>query len=102
MRSLAIVFGGVALFALPVYPQPAFTFQFSSIDVPLVGASDTKAFEINARGDIVGRYFMPTSGPFGFIQHPDGTFTAPVIAPVANSGTTLRGINSRGDIVGKY
>jgi uncharacterized membrane protein len=78
-------------------------FLFISFDAP--HSSDTKADGINARGDVVGRYFDANlgPGPHGFLRHADGTFVAPIEVPADDDfGTVPRGINAPGDIVGKY
>ena len=77
-------------------------FSYTTFDVPGPGVAGTKAFRGNARGDIVGRYFIGGNGPHGFLRKADGTFTAPIDVPVTNTGTVCRGINARGDIVGRY
>jgi len=80
------------------------TYTLTSFEVPFSGASNSKAFEINARGDIVGRFFDSNMGgnPRGFLRHGDGTYAPPIDVPFPNSGTVARGINSIGAIVGKY
>jgi len=88
-------------FAAPAHSQN--TFSFTSFDVPFPNSSNTKAFQINARGDIVGRFVDSSMGiPRGFHRYNDGTYAPPIDAPVANTGTVARGINSAGDIAGKY
>lgn len=83
--------------------QNTVSYTFTSFDVPFPGASNTKAFAINPRGDVVGRYVDPTAGhPRGFLRHQDGTFAPPIDVPVANTGTVPRGIDAPGDMVGKY
>ena len=76
--------------------------SYTTFDVPGAGVVGTKAFRGNARGDIVGRYFIGGNGPHGFLRKADGTFIAPIDVPVTNNGTVCRGINARGDIVGRY
>ena len=78
------------------------TFTYTTFDVPGPGVVGTKAFRGNARGDVVGRYFIGTNGPHGFLRKADGSFVAPIDVPVTNTGTVCRGINARGDIVGRY
>lgn len=77
--------------------------EFTKIDFP--GAVATKAFGINARGDIVGTY-CPAEPPGcslratyarGFLLR-EGEFTMIDVPGVL--GTDLSGINARGDIVG--
>jgi hypothetical protein len=102
----ALLVGGVVLVCAQglvshrVYAQQAVGFTFTSFDVPFANATDTKAFSINARGDIVGRY-VDAAGPHGFIRSAGGTFSS-VDVPVPNSGTVLRGNNASGNMVGKY
>jgi uncharacterized membrane protein len=67
-----------------------------SIDVP--GARETRAFGINAVGEIVGAY-TDTTGTHGFLLSA-GTFTR--IAVPGAIHTEAWGINPRGDIVGRY
>ena len=68
--------------------------RFTTIDFPC--ASDTGAFGINSRGDIVGDYdrdqhgFLLSKGHFTTIDFPGA------------SATAGRGINREGDIVGLY
>jgi hypothetical protein len=68
--------------------------------VPLPNATDTKAWSINARGDIVGRYFVNGVGPHGFLRYGSGTFVTIDIPGV--NGTVLRGNNASADAVGRY
>src|SRR4030095_9540519 len=67
-----------------------------TIDVP--GATGTRAFGINARGDIVGSYTM------GGVTHgyllSDGVRTT--IDVPGSSNTEAWSINPRGDIIGRY
>jgi len=70
--------------------------SFESINVP--GASATRAFGINARGDIVGSYTDRT-GTHGFIRR--GTAITSIDYP-GSSSTEAWGINPRGDIIGRY
>jgi hypothetical protein len=69
---------------------------FESINVP--GAVGTRAFGINARGDIVGSY-TDSTGTHGFVRR-RGEFTT-IDYPGAAT-TEAWGINPRGDIVGRY
>src|SRR6266568_5172853 len=69
---------------------------FTTIDYP--GAVATLAVDINANGQIVGR-FVDTSGLHGWLLSA-GNFT-PIDLPGA-SATRPRGINLHGDIVGHY
>jgi uncharacterized membrane protein len=68
----------------------------TAIDVP--GASATRAFGINAVGEIVGSY-TDVTGTWGFLWA-DGNVTQ-IRVPGAVS-TEAWGINLRGDIVGRY
>jgi probable HAF family extracellular repeat protein len=70
--------------------------SFTSIDVP--GATATRAFGINAVGEIVGSYTDAT-GTHGYLWA-NGSVTT-VDFPGAMS-TEAWGINPRGDIVGRY
>ncbi len=103
----ALLVGGVVLAcamglrSYGVHAQQGVGFTFTSFDVPFANATDTKAFSINARGDIVGRYFDTAVGPHGFIRWASGAFTS-VDVPVPNTGTVLRGNSANGNMVGKY
>jgi uncharacterized membrane protein len=66
------------------------------IDVP--GATATRAFGINAVGEIVGAY-TDTTGTYGYLLS-DGEFTR--IAFPGAIQTEAWGINPQGDIVGRY
>jgi uncharacterized membrane protein len=86
----------LACFALANRAQasaPAFT----TLDYP--GAVATLAVDINASGQVVGRFVDPTGTYRGFLLSA-GTFTA-IDLPGA-SATRPRGINLNGDIVGHY
>jgi uncharacterized membrane protein len=67
-----------------------------SIDVP--GATATRAFGINAVGEIVGSYTDAT-GTYGYLLS-DGEFTR--IAVPGAVQTEAWGINPQGDIIGRY
>jgi hypothetical protein len=69
---------------------------FRSIDVP--GAAATRAFGINAVGEVVGSYTDAT-GTYGYLWR-NGKVTT-IAFPGAIS-TEAWGINPRGDIVGRY
>lgn len=69
---------------------------FRSIDVP--GALHTRAFGVNAVGEIVGSYTDAT-GTYGFLWR-DGDITT--IAFPGAVFTEPWGINPQGDIVGRY
>src|SRR5579863_10017164 len=83
-----------AIVPLAAQAQNTNNYTFTSFDVPFPNSSNTKAFEINGRGDIVGRFFDSgmNGNPRGFLRHNDGTFAPPIDAPTANTGTVLRGI----------
>jgi uncharacterized membrane protein len=71
---------------------------FETIDVPVPGATATRAFGINPQGDIVGSYteagvthgYLLSNGTFTTIDYPD------------SSSTEAWGINPGGDIIGRY
>ena len=69
---------------------------FHSIDVP--GAAATRAFGINAAGEVVGSYTDATA-TYGFLWRKGKVTT--IAFPGAIS-TEAWGINPRGDIVGRY
>jgi hypothetical protein len=75
--------------------------SFESINV--AGASATRAFGINARGDIVGSYTDAT-GTHGFLR--SGGVVTTINYPDApghrTTSTEAWGINPRGDIIGRY
>src|SRR5262249_38365274 len=87
---------------------------FTTIDFP--GAVLTQTFDINAGGDIVGRYndtagkshgFLLSQGSFSTIDPPGATgvnLSPPCTAPQGPAATATRaaGINPSGDIVGRY
>jgi probable HAF family extracellular repeat protein len=70
---------------------------FQSIDVP--GALATRAFGINAVGEIVGSYTDSTGTTFGFLWSGGDVTT---IAFPGAVHTEAWGINPQGDIVGRY
>ena len=55
--------------------------EFISIDVP--GATDTRGFGIDPRGQIVGRYTSPDGVVHGFFRSRDGTVLT-IDAPGSN------------------
>lgn len=63
------------------------------------GSTAMLAQDINAAGDVVGRYKDAAGNIHGFLVH-DGTFTA--LDPEGTIWTSAYGINARGDIVGYY
>ena len=76
--------------------SPSYLGAFETIHVP--GSTGTRAFGINARGDIVGSY-TDAIGTHGYLLH-HGEFTT-IDYPGAAT-TEAWGINSRGDIIGRY
>jgi uncharacterized membrane protein len=71
---------------------------FTTLDYP--GAAATLAVDINANGQIVGRFVESTTGTYRGFLLSSGNFT-PIDLPGA-SATRPRGININGDIVGHY
>jgi hypothetical protein len=71
---------------------------FTPFVVP--GSSSTTAWDVNARGDIVGAYQHPAGVGHGYVRTGDDTYTT-LDFPGATL-TQARGINARGDIVGVY
>lgn len=71
---------------------------FTTIDFP--GATGTLAYDINNRGEIVGRYISADGIQHGYLRSPKGSFTS-IDVPGADLTAAL-GINSHGDIVGPY
>src|SRR5260370_20998621 len=71
---------------------------FTAIDFP--GAVSTRAFGINDKGRVVGRYQDSGGNVHGFLLK-NGAFTA-IDVPGATGFTVARGINNSGDIVGNY
>lgn len=72
--------------------------DFTTIDFP--DSISTLALDINAAGDIVGRYMSADGNTHGFWRSKRGTF-ATVDFPGAVF-TVAAGTNARGDIVGQY
>src|SRR5579862_5426846 len=86
--SFALLVLGVSAAAVAAPPG------FITIDAP--GAvNGTLPLEINAHGDIVGRYFGAGGAAHGFLLS-GGAFT--LINIPGASGTSADGINSHGDI----
>jgi probable HAF family extracellular repeat protein len=81
---------------LLVSTQPAPAAGFTSIDVP--GAMATRAFGINAVGEIVGSY-TDARGTHGYLWANGSVTTVDVPAAIS---TEAWGINPQGDIVGRY
>lgn len=70
---------------------------FTQFTVP--GSTNTNAWDVNPRGDIVGVYTDDAGAAHGYVRT-DGGFTA-IDVPGA-SATRAFGINARGDVVGSY
>ena len=72
---------------------------FTSIDFP--GSDFTKAFQSNARGDLVGNYSFDGDpvDRHGYLLR-DGRFTT--FDPPGSFKTQPYGINDRGEITGRY
>jgi uncharacterized membrane protein len=73
------------------------SFTFQSFDFP--GATSTGATGINDSGQIVGDYFLPSTGVHGFLK--DGANFVSIDYPGALN-TLVSGINDSGQIVGGY
>src|SRR5262245_13138114 len=75
--------------------------SFESINI--AGASATRAFAINARGDIVGSY-TDAAGTHAFLRSGgvDTTINYPDAPGHRTTFTEAWGINPRGDIIGRY
>jgi len=71
---------------------------FTTIHFP--GSSFTTARDIDAAGEIVGRYGGVDNHTHGYLRSPDGGFTS-IDVPGANLTAAL-GINSQHEIVGAY
>lgn len=69
---------------------------FTEIHFP--GSSFTTARDINAAGEIVGRYGGADNHTHGFLRSPDGDYTS-IDVPGANLTAAL-GVNSRHEVVG--
>lgn len=113
-------FLGLILLAKPTHgqtgEQPQQGTQATSSDggtfIPIddsLGVKGTRAWGINAQGDIVGSYddarlvrhgFLLRDGQFITIDNPNGGDGPP--GPLGNQGTTLYDINVSRDIVGRY
>jgi hypothetical protein len=92
-RRLAPV-GFVLAIAAPTAAQ-----SFTTIDFPDAGA--TVPLDINASGDIVGRYTRALDATeHGFVRSQQGALTS-IDYPGSNF-TVAAGINARGDIVGQF
>ena len=71
---------------------------FTPFMVP--GSISTNAWDINARGDIVGVYVDAAGGTHGYVRTDAASFTT-IDVPGA-AATRAFGINARGDVVGTY
>src|SRR5947199_74448 len=97
MRYQKWFFGAVlVLGVLAATLFSALASTFTTIDIPVPGATGTVAVGINNRGQIVGSY-STTSGFHSFLLD-HGTFTT-IDVPGAGYAS---GINDRGQIVGVY
>jgi hypothetical protein len=77
-------------------------YNFTQIDVPFTGASDTTIFGINGLGGIVGSYRDVAFQLHGFFRDAGGNFVS-VDVPFPNaSNTTAYGLNNQSQIVGSY
>jgi hypothetical protein len=87
-----------ATFAIAV-AAPVGAQSFTAIDFP--NAAETVALDVNASGDIVGRYTSAVDGTVhGFLRSQQGELTS-IDFPGANF-TVAAGINARGDIAGQF
>src|SRR5436309_13749043 len=88
----------LAVGGLFYYPAQV-SYTFTPIDVPLPGAHNTRAFGINARGQIVGIYLDSSEAQHGSL-YDHGVFTT-IDVPVASvTHTQPSGINDRGHTAG--
>ncbi len=78
--------------------SPATAQSFTTIDFP--DSTATVALDINASGDIVGRYTTPDGLEHGFLRTEQGELIS-IDYPGSNF-TVAAGINARGDIVGQF
>jgi len=93
--ALAILTGATT----PASGAPDANSTLTTIDVP--GSTSTLATDINAEGEIVGRYVSGADGlTHGFLRNKHGDFTT-INFPGAVF-TVAAGINALGDIVGMY
>jgi uncharacterized membrane protein len=115
MGRMGILFLVALNLLLGVSPGASKEATFTTIDFP--GAVLTQTFDINAVGDIVGRYidsignghaFLLSQGSFSTIDPPGAAGVIPsppcTFFPQGAGMTANRaaGINPRGDIVGRY
>ncbi|HWZ51560.1 MAG TPA: hypothetical protein VNW54_08850 [Granulicella sp.] len=73
--------------------------QYTAIDVPFTGASNTTALGINDRGDIVGAYVSSDARIHGFVRR-HGEFQTLDVPFRGVVETQAYGINNRREIVG--
>lgn len=74
--------------------------EFTSIDFP--GATQTRPWKINARGQIVGGYLDADGHPHVFVRSAWDEFRSIDLPGNPFVGINEGGINNRGDIVGGY
>jgi len=70
-------------------------FSFSGFDI-------TRAYDINANGDVVGFYRKNASSPFHGFLYQHGNISSIDVGFPGVTGTRAYGINPEGDIVGNY
>jgi uncharacterized membrane protein len=97
LRKLCVGFAGIALACLGLANNAEADPTFTQIDYP--GESGTLALDINAGGEMVGRYIDSAGLHRGFLLSA-GVFT-PIDVPGSVYSPPL-GINASGDIVGEY
>src|SRR5438128_11303176 len=98
MVRIKLILVVTVMFALAMHPYPAraqqsIAFTFTPINLDIYHAAPTKAWSINARGEIVGQYRSSiVNGPDrqGFLRSADG-YAVIVHVPIPNSGTIPRG-----------
>jgi probable HAF family extracellular repeat protein len=95
-RHLLLILLAVSCLCKSLSTAHAASYTFTPLDVP--GASQTRAFEINDRGQIVG-WFTDATGVHGFLT--DGATFTPIDVPGATETNAL-GINTAGQIVGYF
>jgi len=96
VRLRRIIFAGLG--CLLFGPQlPAADYTYVRLSVP--GSTETWATGINARGDIVGVYFVGDVRN-GYVFHKGAYTTLPL--PAGAAGLGARAINARGEIVGNF
>ncbi|MBV9226827.1 MAG: hypothetical protein JOY85_22550, partial [Acidobacteriaceae bacterium] len=96
-RNVFLVFVTVGLFSsMSAWADSADSYHITTIDAP--GAVQTYANGINNRGEIVGLFYVPSTGLNGhaFLLR-DGVWSTYFLNP---SGTQFNGINDEGKIVG--